>query len=112
MPDASPTKWHLAHTSWFFEVFVLEATGETVSEPLFRYLFNSYYQAIGAQYPRARRGVLTRPTVAEVWSYRSAVDDRILDLLDRRPTDAQLDIIELGLHHEEQHQELMLTDLK
>ncbi len=106
MPDASPCKWHLAHTSWFFETFVL--AGQPGYEPFdarYAYLFNSYYDAVGARWDRPQRGLLTRPTVAEVMRYRGHVDARMAEV------GAPADVIELGLHHEQQHQELMLTDL-
>ncbi|WP_406697148.1 ergothioneine biosynthesis protein EgtB [Singulisphaera sp. Ch08] len=116
MPDASPAKWHLAHTSWFFETFVLKAASadEVVSEK-YAYLFNSYYNAIGERTPRAERGLLSRPTVAEVYRYRAAVDERMRTLLERadEPLLRRLGAtIVLGLNHEQQHQELILTDLK
>jgi ergothioneine biosynthesis protein EgtB len=115
MPDASPTKWHLAHVTWFFETFVLERH-ETDFRPFdasFRVLFNSYYHGIGERHPRPQRGLITRPTLAEVKRYRAAVDERIEALLHRHGGDAALAaLIELGLHHEQQHQELMLTDIK
>ncbi len=116
MPDASPTKWHLAHTSWFFETFVLEASrpGYRPYHPAFRVLFNSYYQQVGRQHPRPERGLLTRPSLAEVLAYRTHVDAAVLDLLaagDARAA-AAAPVIELGLHHEQQHQELILTDAK
>lgn len=115
MPDASPIRWHLAHTTWFFETFLLKhRPGYRSVDPQFEYLFNSYYNAVGEQYPRAARGLLSRPTVAEVQQYRRSVDRHITELLegDRAVTDQQLQILELGLHHEQQHQELMLTDIK
>jgi ergothioneine biosynthesis protein EgtB len=116
MPDASPAKWHLAHTSWFFETFVL-TPGLPGYRPLsaaFGYLFNSYYNAVGDRHPRPKRGLLTRPTVDEVYRYRAHVDEYMQRLLDDaddglsrlRPT------VVLGLHHEQQHQELILTDIK
>ncbi len=112
MPDASPPKWHLAHTTWFFETFLLKPglPGYRAFNAQFEYLFNSYYNAVGDQFPRAERGNLSRPTVAEVMAYREHVDDAMLALLDRG--DADGDALTLGLHHEQQHQELMLTDLK
>ena len=117
MPDASPVKWHLAHTTWFFETFVLERHEADFKpfHPAFRVLFNSYYQGIGAQHPRAERGLVTRPGLAEVLRYRRAVDERMRALLDQPGCEdqAQLqDLVALGLHHEQQHQELILTDLK
>lgn len=115
MPDASPTKWHLAHVTWFFETFVLERfeDGFRPFDPAFRVLFNSYYHGIGERHPRPQRGLITRPTLAEVKRYRAAVDARLLALLERRGHDASLaGLVVLGLQHEQQHQELMLTDIK
>jgi len=115
MPDASPIKWHLAHTTWFFETFILEARedGFTPFHPAFRVLFNSYYNGVGAKHPRAQRGLLTRPSLDEVKAYRADVDARMLGLLDAAPGDAALaQLVTLGLQHEQQHQELMLTDVK
>ena len=114
MADASPTKWHLAHTTWFFETFVLEA-----SEPAFqafdasyRTLFNSYYNSVGEQYARPQRGLLTRPDLARVMEYRERTDEEILRKLEADSLSPEmLKIVELGLHHEEQHQELILTDI-
>lgn len=114
MPEASPTKWHLAHTSWFFETFLLEPfeAGFQPFHPAFRVLFNSYYNGVGDKHPRAQRGLLTRPALQEVLAYRAAVDQRILALLQARSRDARIaELMELGLQHEQQHQELMLTDL-
>jgi ergothioneine biosynthesis protein EgtB len=116
MPDASPTRWHLAHTSWFFETFVL-ARWEADYRPAnaaFQTLFNSYYNGVGEAFPRARRGLLTRPTVAEVFEYRHAVDERMARLLHGSGDNSQemAGVVELGINHEQQHQELMLTDLK
>ncbi len=117
MPDASPTRWHLAHTTWFFETFVL-ARAEANCRPAnaaFQKLFNSYYNSVGEPFPRARRGLLTRPTVAEVFEYRHIVDERMERLLAGLPkSDSQelARVIELGVNHEQQHQELMLTDIK
>ncbi|MBX3619593.1 MAG: ergothioneine biosynthesis protein EgtB [Rhizobacter sp.] len=112
MPDASPAKWHLAHTSWFFETFVLERhePGFRPFAPAFRVLFNSYYNAVGDKHPRPQRGLLTRPSLDEVRAYRADVDRRVLALLPALPDEA-LRLVELGLHHEQQHQELLLTDV-
>ena len=113
MPDASPTKWHRAHTTWFFETFVLRPAGiERLSPEAFQVLFNSYYNAVGEQYHRPSRGLLTRPSQAEVTEYRSRVDEQVLSLLRSGVDDAMATRIELGLHHEQQHQELILTDVK
>ncbi|MCA9512774.1 MAG: ergothioneine biosynthesis protein EgtB, partial [Myxococcales bacterium] len=113
MPDASPTKWHLAHTTWFFETFALERFEPAFAphDPAYRVLFNSYYNSIGEQHPRPLRGLVTRPGLAEVLAYRAAVDARVERLLDA-PPDALCDLVELGLEHEQQHQELVLTDLQ
>ena len=115
MPDASPVKWHLAHTSWFFETFVLEpfVAGYQPVHPLFRVLFNSYYESVGPQFTRAERGMLTRPSVREVFEYRRRVDEGVLALLvsGHDSIAAIAERIELGLQHEHQHQELLLTDL-
>ena len=117
MPDVSPPKWHLAHTTWFFETFVLRPflPGYTIFDPQFEVLFNSYYNHVGAQYPRAQRGLLSRPTVEQVFQYRAQVDSAMATLLaDSEP--ARVSEIgmrtALGCHHEEQHQELLLTDIK
>jgi ergothioneine biosynthesis protein EgtB len=115
MPDASPAKWHLAHTTWFFETFVLEVheSGFAPFESAFRVLFNSYYNGVGARHPRSQRGLLTRPALAEVLAYRADVDARMLRLLPTVAYDAALcALVELGLQHEQQHQELLLTDIK
>ena len=114
MPDASPVKWHLAHTSWFFETFVLESTaGYRPLEPAYRVLFNSYYHAVGEQHFRPERGLITRPGLAEVLAYRRHVDEHCLALLGHGALNsAQQAIVELGLQHEQQHQELILTDVK
>ncbi|MBX3260129.1 MAG: ergothioneine biosynthesis protein EgtB [Labilithrix sp.] len=112
MPDASPVKWHLAHTTWFFERFVLRPLGVPPVSEAYDYLFNSYYESVGSRHPRDRRGMLTRPTAAEVVAYRSAVDARLADL-EGSPRLAEIaDALELGKNHEEQHQELLLTDVK
>jgi ergothioneine biosynthesis protein EgtB len=115
MPDASPVKWHLAHTTWFFETFILEARepGFRPHDPAFRVLFNSYYNGVGAKHPRAQRGLLTRPALADVLAYRAAVDARMQRLMAAAPEDRELAaLVELGLQHEQQHQELILTDVK
>lgn len=115
MPDASPPKWHLAHTTWFFETFVLagHAPSHRSPDPAYGYLFNSYYQGVGPQFPRSRRGVLSRPTVEQVMSWRRSVDETMLEALEtERLPERQLWLVELGLHHEEQHQELLVVDLK
>jgi ergothioneine biosynthesis protein EgtB len=116
MPDASPTKWHLAHTTWFFETFVL--IHDTHFEPVnqsYGYLFNSYYNAVGERIARDRRGLISRPTVAEVYRYRAIVDQRIeafLEAADEEKLACVRSPLILGLHHEQQHQELIITDLK
>ena len=117
MPDVSPTKWHLAHTSWFFETFVLaeHAPAYRSPNPRYAYLFNSYYVQAGERHCRAKRGLVTRPTVREVFAYRAHVDEGMRQLIARIGDDAghpAAALIELGLHHEQQHQELLLTDIK
>jgi ergothioneine biosynthesis protein EgtB len=114
MPDCSPTKWHRAHTTWFFETFVLsQAPGYVPFDPDFGYLFNSYYEAVGVRHPRPERGLLTRPTAATIGDYRVHVDRAMAELIGGRDLpDALAELIELGLHHEQQHQELLLTDIK
>ncbi len=114
MPDASPAKWHLAHTTWFFEQFVLSALDPAVRphDPDYAFLFNSYYDAVGDRHPRDRRGMLSRPAATEVADYRRVVDARMCALLEGSPSPEIADRIELGLHHEMQHQELLLTDIK
>ncbi|HAT30660.1 MAG TPA: ergothioneine biosynthesis protein EgtB [Janthinobacterium sp.] len=117
MTDASPVKWHLAHTTWFFETFILEPmeAGFAPFHPAFRVLFNSYYNGIGEKHPRARRGLLTRPGMAQVRAYRADVDARMAALLEAVPAGARAQLeslLALGLEHEQQHQELMLTDVK
>ena len=113
MADASPAKWHLAHTTWFFETFCLEPfePGFQPHHPAFRVLFNCYYQGVGAQHARLQRGLITRLSLVEVKAYRAAVDARVLRLLHRTAEAAVLERVALGLHHEQQHQELILTDL-
>lgn len=114
MPDASPVKWHLAHTTWFFERFVLSRDSRwQPRHPEWHYLFNSYYQAAGPIFTRAQRGLLSRPTLDEIIGFREHVDCGVRDWLARRPDDAELAmLVTLGLHHEQQHQELLLTDVK
>jgi len=125
MPDASPIKWHLAHTSWFFETFLLERfePGFRAYHPQFRVLYNSYYEGVGDKFPRPQRGLLTRPSLDEVQAYRTDVDRRMLRLIDALEAGDAVDntgpaqeelsaLLELGLQHEQQHQELMLTDIK
>jgi len=112
MPDASPIKWHLAHTSWFFETFILaKQAAYEVFDPSFSYLFNSYYEALGARHPRSARGLLTRPPLASILAYRAHVDGAVARLLGDNPPLEVAELIALGLAHEEQHQELMLMDI-
>src|SRR5687767_9583653 len=129
MPDASPAKWHLAHTTWFFEQFVLvpHLPGYRVFDERFGYLFNSYYESVGPRHSRPQRGLITRPTIDEVRAYRAHVDAYIDEWMERwparnpeagpsggheaRPAAADA-LVELGINHEQQHQELLLTDLK
>ncbi len=111
MPDASPAKWHLAHTSWFFDRFVLQPLGIPPVRAEYDFLFNSYYEAVGPRHPRRERGLLTRPTSDEVFAYRRAVDGRLADLDPEAGSPCHA-ALELGLHHEQQHQELLLTDIK
>jgi ergothioneine biosynthesis protein EgtB len=112
MPDASPAKWHRAHTTWFFEQFVLHAFAPRyqVFDPAFGFLFNSYYEAVGARHPRPMRGLLTRPPAARVAAYRAHVDAAMALLIPDMGEDAA-QLVELGLQHEQQHQELLLTDM-
>ena len=114
MPDASPVKWHLAHSSWFFETFLLVPSleGYRPFADDFRVLFNSYYQAVGERHPRPERGLLSRPDLATVRAYRSHVDAAMEALLSMPLAAASRALVELGIHHEQQHQELILTDLK
>ncbi len=117
MPDSSPTKWHLAHVTWFFETFLLarHLTTYRPFHPRFRFLFNSYYNAVGPSWPRSQRGLLSRPTVKDIYRYRVFVDEQIAGLF-RNPTSVSLEemagTLLLGINHEQQHQELLLTDLK
>ena len=117
MPDVSPTKWHLAHTTWFFETFVLARFDPSyrVFDPMFHYLFNSYYEAEGPRHPRPQRGLLSRPSCADVAAYREHIDGALTRLIDAAPGEVWSEIaplIELGCHHEQQHQELILMDIK
>jgi ergothioneine biosynthesis protein EgtB len=113
MPDASPAKWHLAHTTWFFETIVLLpfCPGYRVFNEKFNFLFNSYYNSIGARHPRPKRGLLTRPSLDEIYDYRAHVDKAIARLIEKRVSPQARELIELGCHHEQQHQELLLTDI-
>lgn len=113
MPDASPLKWHLAHTSWFFETFVLLAHDPDYQafDPTFNYLYNSYYNAAGKRHPRAHRGMVSRPSLERIRDYRAHIDDAMLRILPSIDTQIE-DIVQVGLHHEMQHQELMVTDFK
>jgi ergothioneine biosynthesis protein EgtB len=120
MADVSPTKWHRAHTTWFFETFVLSpyAPGYELVDPAYAFLFNSYYEAVGPRHARPKRGLLTRPGIAEIAAYRDAVDEAmdilLVDGLDRDPEHGPevAALVELGLNHEQQHQELLLMDIK
>jgi ergothioneine biosynthesis protein EgtB len=114
MPDVSPTKWHRAHTTWFFETFLLEphASGYVPYDEHYRYLFNSYYEAVGARHARVERGLISRPGAQEVGAYRSHVDEAVNGLLVSGAGEETDALITLGLHHEQQHQELLITDAK
>ena len=117
MPDVSPTKWHLAHTTWFFETFILKKffAGYRAEIPEYAYLFNSYYNAAGDMHRRDLRGLISRPTVQETHRYRASIDSHIDDLLsdaDEKLLDEMEAILVLGIHHEQQHQELLITDIK
>ena len=117
MPDVSPTRWHLAHVTWFFEIFVLAQgiEGYESFHPDFVYLFNSYYNTVGEQFPRNRRGLISRPTVTELRDYRSSVDERMVRFLETADQERLAElapVIRLGCQHEQQHQELILTDIK
>ncbi|MEJ2258180.1 MAG: DinB family protein, partial [Woeseiaceae bacterium] len=115
MPDVSPTKWHLAHTSWFFERFLLQEQSDDYIpfHDAYDYLFNSYYYTVGQMHRRPERGLLSRPTVGEIMNYRRHVDEAMSRLLANRGDDPELAfLVTLGLNHEQQHQELMLTDIK
>lgn len=114
MDDASPAKWHQAHTTWFFETFLLKPSlqGYREFDPFFNYLFNSYYEAVGERHPRPSRGLLTRPSLEEVSAYRSHVDLAMTNLLSTRLDPLTSALVDLGLNHEQQHQELLLMDIK
>ena len=117
MPDVSPTKWHLAHVSWFFDTFLLapNLSGYAPLHPAYRVLFNSYYNGVGPQFSRPDRGNLSRPSLAEVQAYRAWVDEGMAALLERAAEERLVELaplLELGLNHEQQHQELILTDIK
>lgn len=117
MPDASPAKWHLAHLTWFFETFILERFERDFQpfDPAFRVLFNSYYTGVGERYPRPKRGLVSKPGLDEVLTYRREVDERMQSLMGSPAFDSDIELaklIELGLQHEQQHQELLLTDIK
>ncbi len=117
IPDVSPPRWHLAHTTWFFEIFILQefSKGYQPFHPQYNFLFNSYYRNIGERWARPKRGALSRPTVDEIFAYRKAVDDRIVHLIEEAVTndlDRIAPLLLTGIHHEEQHQELLIYDLK
>ena len=115
MPDVSPTKWHLAHVTWFFERFVLKehVPGYVCANEEYDFLFNSYYYTAGQMHARPRRGLLSRPTFDEVVRYRAQVDEAMLKLIEQRDDSGELEfLVTLGLNHEQQHQELLLTDIK
>ncbi len=120
MPDASPAKWHLAHTTWFYETFLLcpYLKGYSRFSEAYNYLYNSYYNGIGEQYPRAQRGLISRPSLSDILSYRTSVDESIqllfesLEDSDVESTNELLGLVVLGLNHEQQHQEQLLTDIK
>lgn len=113
MPDASPAKWHLAHTTWFFEAMVLKPFGPAYKpfDESFNFLFNSYYKTLGERQPRPRRGMITRPSLSHVLNYRRHVDEVLEALLPASPSNRIAELVELGCHHEQQHQELLLTDI-
>ncbi|HXT01109.1 MAG TPA: ergothioneine biosynthesis protein EgtB [Elusimicrobiota bacterium] len=114
MDDVSPPKWHLAHTTWFFETFLLRRRlpGYRLFDESFPSVFNSYYQTVGSPYPRTKRGTLSRPTVKDVLDYRESVDEAMLALIERRPGEGFEEALSLGLNHEQQHQELLVADIK
>lgn len=117
MPDVSPTKWHLAHTSWFFETFILSKLNQGYESPFpqYNYLFNSYYVQVGERHSRPKRGLISRPTVEEVYEYRTYIDEQTTEFLetcDETTLANILYVIDTGIHHEQQHQELIVTDIK
>jgi hypothetical protein len=114
MPDVSPTKWHRAHVTWFFETFILapHLAGYRPYDDAYAYIFNSYYEALGDRHPRSERGLISRPGIAEVARYREFVDDAMGALLRGALEPGVPDLVVLGLHHEQQHQELLLMDIK
>jgi ergothioneine biosynthesis protein EgtB len=114
MPDASPTKWHLAHTTWFFETVILQpfCEGYRSFDPHYHYMFNSYYEALGARHPRPKRGMLSRPAARDILEYRDHVDDALERFIPRIEEQRVAELLLLGLNHEQQHQELILTDIK
>ena len=114
MPDASPAKWHLAHTTWFFETFLLTPMlpGYRAFDPAFAVLFNSYYVGVGERFSRPQRGLLTRPSLEEVLAYRAHVDGALDQMMEQVPPSRWSDLVELGIHHEQQHQELLLMDIQ
>ncbi len=115
MADVSPPKWHLAHVSWFFETFLLVPflPGYELFHPDYGYCFNSYYEAVGQRHPRPQRGLLSRPTVKDIYAYRAAVDEAMAELIEQQAGNRDVEaLVVLGLHHEQQHQELLLTDIK
>jgi ergothioneine biosynthesis protein EgtB len=115
MPDVSPAKWHLGHTTWFFETFLLQKyqRGYKPYHETYGYLFNSYYETIGERWARSNRGLLSRPTVEEVYAYRASVDERMKELMETNALDSNFHfLLELGLNHEQQHEELLVTDVK
>jgi hypothetical protein len=114
VPEVSPTKWHRAHVTWFFETFVLGqyATGYVPFHPAYAYIFNSYYEAVGARHPRPERGLLSRPGISEIAQYRAHVDAAMSSLLAGPAQPGLSELVTLGLHHEQQHQELLLMDIK
>ena len=114
MPDVSPTKWHRAHTTWFFETFLLIPSlgGYRPFDPEYGYLFNSYYEGVGARHPRNDRGLLSRPGIDRIAEYRAYVDESMATLLEGPASPAVAALVELGIQHEQQHQELLLMDIK